>query len=920
MNEQSRFQQAEAIFERACALEGAERESYLRDACADDGALRRAVDALLAADTGSIAEALEQAPEVIPDPEALRQQMRTPETVGPYRVVGVLGRGGMGVVYRANQQSPERQVALKVLRPGLLSKSLLRRFELEASVLARLKHPGIATVYEAGTADTGDGVQPYFAMELVAGRPLTEYAQVHDLSTRARLDLLAKVCDAVQHAHQRGVIHRDLKPGNILVTDDGQPKVLDFGVARSVNSDLRVTTQQTDIGQLVGTAPYMSPEQIEGRPDELDTRSDVYALGVLGYELLAGRLPYDLEKRALYEVVRVIREEEPTSLSAINRTLRGDVETMIAKALEKERDRRYQSASDLAADLRRYLSDEPIQARRASSWYQLRKFAKRNRALVGGVAAVFVVLVAGLIGVGVALARALDAEAEVRGLLGQVQSAREAEQIQLETAQREQQRAGEINQAFKDAILSVTPGVAAGQDTTLMRRVLSEASDRFETQLDDQPLTRAELAYTLGTAYRQISVYDEAEAQFKLADEFYRLGGNEPASWKAHNAVATVLGQLQRFEEAEPMHREAIEQMSELLGAESGSVLSARSNLASTLHAMARLHEALAIWQDLASIHERLSGPESEDAYTYRRLAAGCLMDMGDYAAAAPEIEFHAQRAQDTLDPDDPERIRAEYTLAVVLAETGRNAEARPVIERCVEASLRIFGDEHFETARAINQLGLILGNLGEHEGAAEAFERSLEMNRKLFGEDHQNTLSSLSNLVGVYVDNDEYEKAEPLIFKVLESRERTLPPNHPGVANSLNMIGTFYRHQDRFAEAAPYYTRGYEICRAGLPPGHFAIGITQGGLGICLAFMGHFEDAQRELLASHELIKAGMGEHHPMTHTSIRNLIDLYQLWDKPDDAAIWIEELPEEHREKQIEDAWDPIEDAGAYTPPEP
>ncbi|MCH8315864.1 MAG: serine/threonine protein kinase, partial [Planctomycetes bacterium] len=240
------------------------------------------------------------------------------QLIGRYKVVRVLGEGGMGTVFLAEQDKPTRLVALKVIRPGVASANLLRRFEHESQVLGKLQHPGIAQIYEAGTADTGEGAQPYFVMEYVRGRSLLEYAQGSQLGTRQRLELLAKICDAVQHAHQKGIIHRDLKPGNILVTEEGQPKILDFGVARATDADIQATTIQTDVGQLVGTIPYMSPEQAGGDVTELDTRSDVYALGVLGYELLAGRLPYDLKDKMIHEAVRVIREDDPTPLSSID--------------------------------------------------------------------------------------------------------------------------------------------------------------------------------------------------------------------------------------------------------------------------------------------------------------------------------------------------------------------------------------------------------------------------------------------------------------------------------------------------------------------------------------------------------------------------------------------------------------------------
>jgi serine/threonine protein kinase len=314
-------------------------------------------------------------------------------TIGRYRIVRLIGDGGMGAVYEAEQESPRRTVALKLVKPEFTSLELLRRFEQESRALGRLQHPGIAQIYEAGAADTGHGPQPYFAMEFIHGKSLREYAGQHHLSARDRLELLARVCDAVHHAHQRGLIHRDLKPDNILVDESGQPKVLDFGVARVTDGDMQ-TTLWTGIGQLVGTLAYMSPEQVLDHPLELDTRSDVYALGVVLYELLAKRMPYSIGKTVL-EAARAIREADPARLSSFDRSYRGDIETIAARALEKDKTLRYSSAAELAADIRRYLNDEPIVARPPSASYQLQKFARRNKALVTGIVAVLVVSVAG---------------------------------------------------------------------------------------------------------------------------------------------------------------------------------------------------------------------------------------------------------------------------------------------------------------------------------------------------------------------------------------------------------------------------------------------------------------------------------------------------------------------------------------------
>jgi eukaryotic-like serine/threonine-protein kinase len=332
-----------------------------------------------------------------------------PAVIGRYRVIRRIGEGGMGIVYEAEQERPQRTVALKIIKPGMANPESIRLFEREAQALGRLQHPGIAQIYEAGTADTGFGPQPYLAMELIRGRMPLDYIRERNLNVRDRLELVAKIADAVHHAHQRGLIHRDLKPTNILVDETGQPKVLDFGVARIIDSDAPAATYLTNMGQIMGTLAYMSPEQVSGDPLEIDTRTDVYALGIILYELLAGRLPYNTAKK-LPEAIQTIKEEEPARLSTLDRAYRGDIDTISAKALEKDKARRYTSAAELAADIRRYLKDEPIVARPPSASYQLQKFARRHKAVVVGIAAVFMVLIAGVVASTWQAARARRAE------------------------------------------------------------------------------------------------------------------------------------------------------------------------------------------------------------------------------------------------------------------------------------------------------------------------------------------------------------------------------------------------------------------------------------------------------------------------------------------------------------------------------
>jgi WD40 repeat protein/predicted Ser/Thr protein kinase len=403
------FSRVEAIVQAALDAPPGERKRIIEEQCAGDQELRRAVQRLVEIPDTNVETFLDGTPLThfaVETPTVdSGKRGNTPRRIGRYEIIRRIGEGGMGIVFEARQDHPHRRVALKVIRGGMPSENHLRRFRLEAEVLGQLQHAGIAHVYEAGVAELvlPDGVpsqQPYFAMEFIDGPPLTEYIRSRSCDLKQKLELFVGVCDAVEHAHSKGVIHRDLKPGNILVAGDGQPKILDFGIARLTTTDAQLTTLRTDVGQLIGTLPYMSPEQVDGTGVALDVRSDVYALGVLLYELLIGRLPHELRNRSIPDAIRIIRDDEPTRLSSVDTKYRGDLESIAAKALEKNRDHRYSSAAALAADIRHFLRDEPVAARPVSTFYQLRKFARRNRAIVIGAAATFIVLIAGLIGVG----------------------------------------------------------------------------------------------------------------------------------------------------------------------------------------------------------------------------------------------------------------------------------------------------------------------------------------------------------------------------------------------------------------------------------------------------------------------------------------------------------------------------------------
>ena len=406
-----RFRRIEELFLAAVELPAPERRDYLRKACGTDTSLASEVEAMLACDNDAVLAAVQEIANgalAAEDPEPASEQLLTPKMIGKYRILDRIAVGGMGIVYRAEQDNPRRQVAVKAVRADVMNPGLIARFQQEKELLGRLTHPGIAHILEAGTFDHGYGQQPFFAMELVDGVDLLSFARQRNLSIEARLRLFIDLCDAIQHAHDEGVIHRDLKPDNILITDAGHCKVLDFGVGRAVGERARAATVLTQAGVMIGTLGYMSPEQLTGDLLEPDTRSDVYSLGMILYEFLSGQQAIPVEGLSMPDVWGKIEHYEPVRLGTHNRALAGDLEAIVAKAIFKEPRHRYASASLLADDIRRYLDDKPIRARPATNLYHLRRFARRHKAAVAGAIATVVALLAGMIATGVQSVRVAE--------------------------------------------------------------------------------------------------------------------------------------------------------------------------------------------------------------------------------------------------------------------------------------------------------------------------------------------------------------------------------------------------------------------------------------------------------------------------------------------------------------------------------
>ena len=567
-------QRATDILRAALALPQEQRDAYIALRCGGDTILRDQVRTALEAQLAATL-AGESPPDAIPqsdrgyfadtiDPATLSHATRLDDhhttgepalrRLGRYRILRILGEGGMGVVYLAQQEHPQRLVALKVIRGGALSPRALRRFELESQVLARLQHPGIAQVYEAGTASesTGGSQLPFFAMEYIQGVPLTDFANANHLDTNQRLDLMARICDAIQHAHQKGVVHRDLKPGNILVDAEGQPKVLDFGVARTLDADgtgQHQASMHTDAGQLLGTVPYMSPEQVNSGGDtrDVDTRSDVYTLGVILYELLVGQLPHKVATATIAEAVRAIAHDDATRLSAHDKALRGDVETIVQKALEKDRNRRYQSASELAEDLRRYLRNEPIAARPPSRSYQLKKFTQRNKGLVTGIIAAFVVLIIGAVATSTLAVVARRNEARAERAAADAIAVTEFLQNMLASANPD---GDDLDRA--DGSVYVAKAVT-------VREVLDRSTADIAA-LEGKPQVQIPLISILARSYRSLGELDKARDTAKLcadkAAAFYGADSYEAIS--ARTLYGSVLLEMNKIAEAYTIAKDAL--------------------------------------------------------------------------------------------------------------------------------------------------------------------------------------------------------------------------------------------------------------------------------------------------------------------------------------------------------------------------
>ena len=673
-------------------------------------------------------------------PDGLLAGTRLAETIGPYRLLQKVGEGGMGEVWLAEQTKPvRRQVALKVIKAGMDTAEVVVRFDAERQALAMMAHPAIARVFDAGATPNG---RPYFVMEYVRGEPITNYCQRHKVSVTDRLALFMQVCEGVQHAHQKGIIHRDLKPSNVLIAlQDNKPvpKIIDFGVAKATTQSLTDNTLFTELGQIIGTPEYMSPEQAENTGLDIDTRTDVYALGVILYELLTGSLPFDsktLRSKGLEELRRTIREvdpqrpsqrvsvlaEDPDAALAFREEaprvvshLRGDLDWITMRALEKDRTRRYGAASDLAADIQRHLDHQPVLAGPPSQGYRIKKFVRRNRIGVA-VAASLVALLAFLAGTMTVQAQRIARERD--------RTAQEAER-----ANREASAATQVSDFLVGLFAVSDPSEARGATMTA-REILNAGAARIEQDLTSQPEIQARLMETMGTVYTNLGLYRESEPLLQRAVETSRrtLGNEHPGTLKALHQLANLYwyrGQLERDEprrlkDAESLYLEVEAGRLKILGEAHPDTLRVQSDMASLYSLQKRFNEAEQLARKTMDLQNNVVGPEHPDTRISRVTLQNIYFQQRRFAEAEPIARQVLASSQRRVGEEHPETLTDIHNLATIYDGLMRYDEAEPLYLRAVQGKAKVLGPTHAGLYRSMRRLAEMYDRWGKPSKAAE--------------------------------------------------------------------------------------------------------------------------------------------------------------------------------------------------------
>ena len=802
MNPMADLRRVREVFDRVRVLPACERDDALEASCEDDPALLEEVRSLLVHDSDW--KALEAAPlgsasvALSAIDHAALETSPLPALPG-YDMIRVVGEGGMGLVYEANQRSPKRRVALKVLRPGTASKTMLRRFRHESEILGRLTHPGIARIYEAGSYNAGGIRSPFFAMEFVDGVDLISHATARGLSIGGRIGMLIRLCDAVEYAHQRGVVHRDLKPSNVLVDERGTPRVLDFGVASAVDADLRVTTMGTASGELIGTLAYMSPEQIAGDADRIDTRSDVYAIGAIAYELFSGKPAHDVAGRSLPDAILAVRDHEVTPIWSHDASLRGDLGTIVMKTLEKDPERRYSGASALGDDLRRLLSDEPITARAPTTGYQLKKFAARNRGLVAGGASVVLVLLIGVVSTSLGLARALRAEDDAKTAAA--------------NAEREAAIARAVNDFLNEDLLSAVDPTRTDNREITMREVLDVAAEKVGDRFAEQPMVEVSIRSTLAQTYLRLGLTKNAEPHRRRAVELMtaHLGEDDPETILAVSNLTTNLMEQSRFDEAIGLIAENLEQMRGKPELET-EVLRSKGNLAAAYLELGRYAEAAPILAETLEAKRAELGERDPSTLTSMHNLAGLYFALGKIEDSESMYRAAFEGRAEALGEVDPKTISSMTAWTWALTDLGRFEEAEALLNRALAITRKRLGPGHPAYLHALSSLGNTLNKSGNLDRAEQVFAELVAIQEEHLGADHMKTLRALGNLAQTRFELGRYEESMALLAELAEREAGALPPDHYAHGTTLQLTGRCHDALGRPERAEPLLLKG--ACR----------------------------------------------------------------------------------------------------------